>query len=212
MAQSDLRQPGAVLTSHVLDMTKGGPAPGVRIALSKLEDGQYHDVAESVTNADGRCDAPLLLERALPPATTACAFKSGLTSAPTQASSIRSTLTSISMTPPAIITFPWSLLLGAIRPIAARPRLGHHSKRRRIFPPLRSDRKATTSRPQHHRESVAMASRPMSSTWPKAKAPRDWRSMSVVSTRQEIRYPLADRRETTAEGRTSEWLVEAGHA
>ena len=64
MAQSDLRQPGAVLTSHVLDMTKGGPASGVRTTLSKLENGRYSEITETLTNDDGRCSAPLLGEGA----------------------------------------------------------------------------------------------------------------------------------------------------
>ena len=44
------------LTTHVLDTMHGRPAAGV--ALRLLRDG--HAVAAAVTNADGRCDAPLL--------------------------------------------------------------------------------------------------------------------------------------------------------
>ena len=44
------------LTTHVLDTTHGRPAAGV--ALRLLRDGAI--VVETVTNADGRCDAPLL--------------------------------------------------------------------------------------------------------------------------------------------------------
>ena len=44
------------LTTHVLDVARGRPAAGVAIAL--LRDGAV--VAEAVTNADGRTDAPLL--------------------------------------------------------------------------------------------------------------------------------------------------------
>ena len=44
------------LTTHVLDTAHGCPGAGIRIRL-------YDDktlIAEAVTNADGRCDAPLL--------------------------------------------------------------------------------------------------------------------------------------------------------
>lgn len=44
------------LTTHVLDTTHGRPAAGV--ALRLLRDGQL--MVEARTNADGRCDAPLL--------------------------------------------------------------------------------------------------------------------------------------------------------
>ena len=49
------------LTTHVLDTTSGNPAPGVRIRL------HHHGelLADTVTNAEGRCDAPLLTD-ALP--------------------------------------------------------------------------------------------------------------------------------------------------
>jgi len=46
------------LTTHVLDTTHGRPAAGLELRL--LRDG--HDPIEAVTNADGRCDAPLLAE------------------------------------------------------------------------------------------------------------------------------------------------------
>jgi len=46
------------LTTHVLDLARGRPAAGVAITL--LRDGAV--VAEAVTNADGRTDAPLLAE------------------------------------------------------------------------------------------------------------------------------------------------------
>ena len=44
------------LTTHVLDTTHGRPATGV--ALRLLRDGVL--LAEATTNADGRCDTPLL--------------------------------------------------------------------------------------------------------------------------------------------------------
>jgi 5-hydroxyisourate hydrolase len=49
------------LTTHVLDTAHGRPAAGV--ALRLLRGGET--LANAVTNADGRCDAPLLTGGAL---------------------------------------------------------------------------------------------------------------------------------------------------
>ena len=48
------------LTTHVLDTATGCPAAGLRIELHRLEGDARQPVAEAVTNADGRCDGPLL--------------------------------------------------------------------------------------------------------------------------------------------------------
>ncbi|TYP71392.1 hydroxyisourate hydrolase [Paenibacillus methanolicus] len=50
------------LTTHVLDMSVGGPAVGFRIELWRLGGGQEASVRlkEIRTNGDGRADAPLL--------------------------------------------------------------------------------------------------------------------------------------------------------
>ncbi|MGH8143250.1 MAG: hydroxyisourate hydrolase [Steroidobacteraceae bacterium] len=48
------------LTTHVLDMSRGGPAAGVRITLRRITGGAAATLLETVTNSDGRCDAPLL--------------------------------------------------------------------------------------------------------------------------------------------------------
>lgn len=50
------------LTTHVLDTARGRPAEGVRITLCRLSSGRREPLAEAVTNADGRTDAPLLRE------------------------------------------------------------------------------------------------------------------------------------------------------
>ena len=51
----------AGLTTHVLDIARGGPAPGVRIELFEFGgDGARRLVAAMATNADGRTDAPLI--------------------------------------------------------------------------------------------------------------------------------------------------------
>jgi 5-hydroxyisourate hydrolase len=53
------------LTTHVLDLTSGHPAPGMRVELRRLFDGDEPVVARATTNADGRIDAPLLAGDAL---------------------------------------------------------------------------------------------------------------------------------------------------
>jgi len=53
------------LTTHVLDTARGRPAAGVKIALYRVRDDGHTKIAETVTNADGRSDAPLLEGKAL---------------------------------------------------------------------------------------------------------------------------------------------------
>lgn len=48
------------LTTHVLDTARGMPAKGVRIALYRVGGNSHRKIAETVTNADGRTDAPIL--------------------------------------------------------------------------------------------------------------------------------------------------------
>jgi hydroxyisourate hydrolase len=51
----------AGLTTHVLDVTRGGPAEGVRVELHEFAPGGGRTlVADVLTNADGRTDAPLI--------------------------------------------------------------------------------------------------------------------------------------------------------
>lgn len=48
------------LTTHILDTALGCPASEVRIELFRVN-GQVRDkISETITNADGRCDAPVL--------------------------------------------------------------------------------------------------------------------------------------------------------
>jgi 5-hydroxyisourate hydrolase len=55
-----MAQQGGGLTTHVLDTTQGKPGAGLKIELYRL-DGESRRLLKSVrTNADGRCDAPLL--------------------------------------------------------------------------------------------------------------------------------------------------------
>jgi 5-hydroxyisourate hydrolase len=49
------------LTTHVLDVTRGGPARDVRVELYELAPGGARKlVADVTTNADGRTDKPLI--------------------------------------------------------------------------------------------------------------------------------------------------------
>ena len=51
----------AGLSTHVLDTVIGGPAEGVAIELFAIaEDGARFALARTLTNADGRTDAPLI--------------------------------------------------------------------------------------------------------------------------------------------------------
>ena len=48
------------LTTHVLDTARGCPAEGIKIALYRVSGNSHRKIAETVTNADGRTDAPIL--------------------------------------------------------------------------------------------------------------------------------------------------------
>lgn len=48
------------LTTHVLDTTSGKPAAGVTIELFGLNGDSRELRAQAITNADGRCENPLL--------------------------------------------------------------------------------------------------------------------------------------------------------
>lgn len=48
------------LSTHVLDTSRGLPAPGVRVVLSEIGASARSVLAETTTNRDGRTDAPLL--------------------------------------------------------------------------------------------------------------------------------------------------------
>ncbi|OJU47919.1 MAG: hydroxyisourate hydrolase [Mesorhizobium sp. 61-13] len=53
-------QDGGRLTTHVLDTASGKPAEGLSIEFFKLAGETRTHLKTVVTNADGRCDAPLL--------------------------------------------------------------------------------------------------------------------------------------------------------
>ena len=48
------------LSTHVLDVTTGRPAAGIRLTLHEIGGSARGLIAETVTNADGRTDAPLI--------------------------------------------------------------------------------------------------------------------------------------------------------
>ncbi len=48
------------LTTHVLDTALGRPAEGISISLYRVSGNSHRKIAEAVTNADGRTDAPIL--------------------------------------------------------------------------------------------------------------------------------------------------------
>jgi len=51
------------LTTHVLDLASGRPGAGIRVELSRCGSGE--PLGTGVTNADGRCDDPLVQGDAL---------------------------------------------------------------------------------------------------------------------------------------------------
>ncbi|RUM97407.1 hydroxyisourate hydrolase [Pseudaminobacter arsenicus] len=51
---------GGRLTTHVLDTASGKPAAGLSISLFRLEGEARTHLKTVTTNADGRCDEPLL--------------------------------------------------------------------------------------------------------------------------------------------------------
>lgn len=48
------------LTTHVLDTARGLPAEGIKIALYRVTGNSHTKITETITNADGRTDAPIL--------------------------------------------------------------------------------------------------------------------------------------------------------
>jgi 5-hydroxyisourate hydrolase len=48
------------LTTHVLDTASGKPAAGMKIELYAVAGATRRKIKDVVTNADGRCDAPML--------------------------------------------------------------------------------------------------------------------------------------------------------
>lgn len=55
------------LTTHVLDTTQGRPGSGIDVSVARIEGERRQVVATAQTNADGRCEQPLLEGDALTP-------------------------------------------------------------------------------------------------------------------------------------------------
>ena len=65
------------LTTHVLDTARGMPAEGIKIALYRVSGNSHRKIAESVTNSDGRTDAPILPEKSFKTGTYELIFFAG---------------------------------------------------------------------------------------------------------------------------------------
>jgi len=65
------------LTTHVLDTAKGTPAAGIKIALYAVSGNSHRKIAETVTNADGRTDAPILPQDQFKPGSYELVFFAG---------------------------------------------------------------------------------------------------------------------------------------
>ncbi len=66
------------LTTHVLDTAHGQPGRGIKVRLFRVGPGAGRElVVETATNADGRCDQPLLQGDALTVGTYCLEFDAG---------------------------------------------------------------------------------------------------------------------------------------
>jgi 5-hydroxyisourate hydrolase len=65
------------LSTHVLDTAHGKPGAGVRVALYALAGSGRTLLKEDMTNADGRCSAPLLEGDAMRPGRYELVFGAG---------------------------------------------------------------------------------------------------------------------------------------
>ncbi|MCC5971108.1 MAG: hydroxyisourate hydrolase [Pararhodobacter sp.] len=65
------------LTTHVLDTARGCPAAGLRITLHRLDGADRSQLAETVTNDDGRTDSPILPQAQFAPGQYELVFHAG---------------------------------------------------------------------------------------------------------------------------------------
>ena len=65
------------LTTHVLDLSAGAPGKAIRLELARLAAAGREVLTSAVTNADGRCDQPLLEDDGFKPGTYELAFSVG---------------------------------------------------------------------------------------------------------------------------------------
>ena len=66
---------GGYLTTHVLDTASGQPASGLALSLYSIDGNTLTRLGEFVTNADGRCDTPLLQGEEFNPGTYELQFE-----------------------------------------------------------------------------------------------------------------------------------------
>lgn len=69
--------PNGYLTTHVLDTARGLPAAGLRITLFRLDGDARTELAQMVTNVDGRADSPILPAAAFATGTYELVFEAG---------------------------------------------------------------------------------------------------------------------------------------
>jgi 5-hydroxyisourate hydrolase len=65
------------LTTHALDLVAGRPAGGMALTVSMMRGTAWHLLVETVTNADGRTDSPLLQGESFGPGTYQIDFDVG---------------------------------------------------------------------------------------------------------------------------------------
>lgn len=65
------------LTTHVLDTALGKPAAGLSIRLMSMQNGNWHLLAEGITNSDGRIAQLLPAGQSLPADTYKMVFETG---------------------------------------------------------------------------------------------------------------------------------------
>ncbi len=65
------------LTTHVLDTAQGLPGRDLAIDVYRIEDGQSRLLRQVRTNADGRCDGPVLEGREFSPGQYELVFHAG---------------------------------------------------------------------------------------------------------------------------------------
>lgn len=65
------------LTTHVLDTARGTPAEGITILLYRVSGSSRDKIAESMTNADGRTDTPILAAEQFRTGTYELIFQTG---------------------------------------------------------------------------------------------------------------------------------------
>lgn len=64
------------LTTHVLDIANGCPGAGIRIELFRVDENSQ-PISSATTNADGRCDAPMLAGKEFIPGEYELVFHAG---------------------------------------------------------------------------------------------------------------------------------------